>query len=117
MKMKGRQRQLDARERAFQHHLAQARLASERLRAASGELSPALIIGAGVATGAVAARLPAKTWSLPLAAVLMASRHAARLPIGRWLLLTLTRRRRRWSNRLRAMMRAPAAAAPGTPHL
>lgn len=110
MKLKGRQRQLDARERAFQHHLEQARAATTRLRQATGETSPALIVGAGLATGAVAARLPSRAWSLPLAAALLLARQAARLPIGRWLLLSLARRRRHWKARLRAGIRPSGAS-------
>ncbi len=109
MKLKGRQRQLDARERAFQHHLQQARVATARLREAAGEVSPAVIVGAGLATGAIAARLPSRAWSLPLAGVFLFARRAARLPIGRWLLLSLTRKKRHWMARLRASTRSASA--------
>ncbi|MFB9067382.1 hypothetical protein [Pseudofulvimonas gallinarii] len=112
MKLKGRLAQLEARERAVHHHLAQARESAAALQAAAHSLPPKLVVGAGLTVGALLARLPAKTWSMPVAGLFVVGRHAAKLPVGRWLLLALTRQKRHWKRKLRGIT-AAAKARPG----
>src|SRR5690606_31455447 len=85
MKLKGRLVQLEARERAFHHHLEKARESTATLHAAARSLSPMVVVGTGLTVGALLARLPSKTWSLPVAGLFVVGRQAARLPVGRWL--------------------------------
>ncbi len=113
MKLKGRLVQLEARERAFHHHLEKARESTATLHAAARSLSPMVVVGTGLTVGALLARLPSKTWSLPVAGLFVVGRQAARLPVGRWLLLALTRQKRHWKRKLRGM----SAAAKVRPSL
>lgn len=112
MKLKERLRQLEAREHDFQCELAQARAAAEHLHEVGRSLSSAVVVGSGLVLGAVAARIPARVWSLSLAVLLLAGCQAARLPIARWLLVEMTRQQRHWRTWRRAQARSGQAPDP-----